>query len=87
MTDVPVSEARARLGDIVDTARTEKVAVFLTRHGHRVAAIIAAQRLEQLLAAEEDLADLRAAAEARAEMADNGEAIPWAEVKADLGLV
>jgi PHD/YefM family antitoxin component YafN of YafNO toxin-antitoxin module len=61
--------------------------VFLTRRGRRVAAVIDADHLEQLIEAAEDLADLQAAAAARAEMNETGEdAIPWELVKADLGL-
>lgn len=46
-----------------------------------------ADHLEQLIEAAEDLADLQAAAAARAEMTMTGQhAIPWEQVKADLGL-
>lgn len=83
-----MSEARARLADVVDEARVAHDPVFLTRRGRRVAAVIDAEQLEQLLEDAEDLADIQAAAEARAEMVDTGEAaIPWDQVKADLGLV
>jgi len=82
-----VTEARARLADVVDQARVEHDPVFLTRRGRRVAAVIDADHLEQLIEAAEDLADLQAAAAARAEMAETGQgAIPWEQVKADLGL-
>ena len=82
-----VTEARARLADVVDQARVECDPVFLTRRGRRVAAVIDADRLERLLEAAEDLADLQAAAAARAEMTETGQdAIPWEQVKTDLGL-
>ena len=82
-----VTEARARLADVVDEARVAHDPVFLTRRGRRIAAVIGADQLEQLIEAAEDLADLRAAAAARAEMAETGEPpIPWEQVKADLGL-
>lgn len=82
-----VSEARARLADVVDQARVAHDPVFLTRRGRRVAAVVDADQLQLLIEAAEDLADLRAAAEARADMAKSGEApIPWEQVKADLGL-
>jgi prevent-host-death family protein len=88
MSEMTVTEARARLADVVDQARVEHDPVFLTRHGRRIAAVIDAEHLEQLIEAAEDLADLQAAAAARAEMADTGEnPIPWDQVKADLGLV
>lgn len=82
-----VTEARARLADVVDQARVDHDPVFLTRRGRRVAAILDADHLEQLIEAAEDLADLQAAVAARAEMAETGQlAIPWDEVKSDLGL-
>ena len=62
------------------------VPVFLTRRSRRVAAVIDAGDLEQLIEAAEDLADLRAAAAARSEIATGEAPIPWDQVKADLGL-
>ncbi len=87
MGDVSVSEARARLADVVDQARIGRDPVFLTRRGRRVAAVIDADQLDRLIEAAEDLADLRAVAEARQEMDEPGAAaIPWEQVKADLGM-
>ena len=87
MSEMTVTEARARLADAVDQARVDHDPVFLTRRGRRVAAIVDADHLEQLIEAAEDLADLHAAVAARAEMAETGQlAIPWDEVKSDLGL-
>jgi prevent-host-death family protein len=87
MSEMTVTEARARLADVVDQARVDHDPVFLTRRGRRVAAILDADHLEQLIEAAEDLADLQAAVAARAEMAETGQlAIPWDEVKSDLGL-
>ena len=51
-----------------------------------LAAVIDAEDLDRLIAAAEDLADIEAAAAARAEMGDGTPAIPWEQVKADLGL-
>ena len=45
-----------------------------------------ADDLDALVAAAEDLADIKAAADARHEMAGGEPAIPWDQVKADLGL-
>jgi prevent-host-death family protein len=82
-----VTDARARLADVVDEARVAHEPVYLTRRGRRVAAVVDAEQLDQLIEAAEDLADIQAAAEARAEIAETGEAaIPWDQVKADLGL-
>lgn len=87
MSDVTVSDARARLADVVDAARVGHKPVYLTRRGRRVAAVIDAADLDRLIEAAEYLADIEAARAARREMAETGEvAIPWAQVKADLGL-
>jgi len=87
MSEMTVTQARARLADVVDEARVEHDPVFLTRRGRRIAAVIDADDLEQLIAAAEDLADIRSATAARAEMETSGKApIPWEQVKADLGL-
>lgn len=86
MSEMTVSNARARLADVVDTARVAHDPVYLTRHGRRVAAVIDADDLDRLIEAAEDLADLEAAAAARAEMAAGRPVIPWEQVKADLGL-
>lgn len=86
MSDVTLSDARAHLSGVVDRARVDHQPVYLTRHGQRVAAVIAVDQMDALIAAAEDLADLRAAAEAREEMAEGTGAIPWETVKADLGL-
>ncbi|MDO5629301.1 MAG: type II toxin-antitoxin system Phd/YefM family antitoxin [Mobilicoccus sp.] len=85
MSEVTVSAARARLADVVDAARVEHEPVYLTRRGRRVAAIIDAEDLDRLVEAAEDLADIEAARAAREEVAEEG-AIPWDQVKADLGL-
>lgn len=87
MSEMTVTEARARLADVVDEARVAHAPVYLTRRGRRVAAVIDAQDLARLLEAAEDLADIEAAAAARREMTEpDGGAIPWEQVKADLGL-
>jgi prevent-host-death family protein len=84
---IPISEAREHLAAVIDRARNEHRPVFLSRRGHRVAAVIDADDLERILELAEDMADIRAAAAARAEMrASNAEPIPWDEVKVDLGL-
>jgi prevent-host-death family protein len=89
MTDdaLSISEAREQLAAVIDRARTEHRPVFLSRRGRRVAAVIDAGDLERLLDLAEDMADIRSAEAARAEMRETGAApIPWEEVKADLGL-
>ena len=87
MSEMSVTEARARLADVVDEARVAHDPVFLTRRGRRVAAVIDADDLQRLIDAAEDLADIEAARAARIELATPGQkAIPWEQVKADLGL-
>lgn len=82
-----ISEAREQLAAVIDRARSEHRPVFLSRRGRRVAAVIDADDLERLLDLAEDMADIRAAEAARAEMRETGATpIPWDEVKADLGL-
>ncbi|MBN9609841.1 MAG: prevent-host-death protein [Actinobacteria bacterium 69-20] len=82
-----ISEARTQLAAIVDRARAEHEPVYVTRRGRRIAAVIDADDLDHVLALAEDMADILAAEQARAEMRATGEApIPWEEVKADLGL-
>jgi prevent-host-death family protein len=82
-----VSEARQQLAAIIDRARSEHLPIYLARRGRRVAAVIDADDLDALLALAEDMSDIRAAAEARADIAATGATpIPWDEVKEDLGL-
>jgi len=84
---VTVSEARGRLAAMIDRARAEHEPIYLARRGRRVAALIDADDLDELLELAEDMADIRAAEAARAEMRATGETpIPWEQVKADLGL-
>ncbi|MHB1555431.1 MAG: type II toxin-antitoxin system Phd/YefM family antitoxin [Acidimicrobiales bacterium] len=85
---LPVSEARQQLAEIIDRARAEHTPIYLARRGRRVAAVIDADDLDAILELAEDMADIRAAEVARAEMRTTGETpIPWEQVKADLGLV
>lgn len=82
-----ISDARTQLAAIVDQTRARHEPVYVTRRGRRVAAVIDADDLDRILALAEDMADIRAAEQARAEMKATGETpIPWDEVKADLGL-
>ncbi|MDR0783621.1 MAG: type II toxin-antitoxin system Phd/YefM family antitoxin [Propionibacteriaceae bacterium] len=86
MSTLTVTDARARLAEVVDQVRVSKDPLFLTRRGRRVAAVIDADDLDRLIAAAEDLADITAAAQARAELDAGSELVPWEQVKADLGL-
>jgi len=86
-TTLSVSEARSQLAAIIDRVGAENVPVYLERRGRRVAAVIDADELDRLIELAEDMADIRAAEEAREEMRLTGETpVPWEQVKADLGL-
>jgi len=85
--DLSVSDARSQLAAIIDRARADHQPVYVARRGRRVAAVIDADDLDRLIELAEDMTDIRAAEQARAEMTATGAApIPWEEVKADLGL-
>ncbi len=77
-----VSEARERLSEAVELAHSE--AVFLERYGQPAAVLVSPDRYEELMEALEDAEDVAAFDEAMAEEGDN---IPWGQVKADLGWV
>lgn len=82
-----VSQARQQLAAVIDRVRESHEPVYLERHGRRVAAVIDADDLDRLIELAEDMADIRAAADARREMVETSEApVPWEQVKADLGL-
>lgn len=80
MASVPVSAARDQLPAVLAQSATE--AVTLLRHGRAVAVVVSPQRYEELLEVEEELEDVEAFDEA---MAEAGDAIPWEQVKVDLG--
>jgi prevent-host-death family protein len=48
VNEMTVTQARARLADVVDEARTRHDAVYLTRRGRRIAAVIGIDDLERL---------------------------------------
>jgi prevent-host-death family protein len=83
MSDVTVTEARQRLSDVIDEARRLHEPVYLHRRGKRLVAVIDAEDLDRLIELAEDARDI---AEARAALEEEGESIPWDEVKAELGL-
>lgn len=82
MSDVAVSEARSRLAEIIDEARRSREPVYVTRRGRRVAVIVDSDLYEQIVQDAEDAIDRRELEAAR----DEGDYVPWEEVKADLGL-
>lgn len=80
MSALSVSTARDNLPAAIDAARAE--AVFLERHGRRVAVLISPERYEELTEAWEEKEDGDAF---DAAMSQGGPTIPWDTVKADLG--
>lgn len=80
MSRVDVSTARTNLAQVLDTSRKEDV--LIERYGKPAGVLISPERHQELLAALDELDDLRAFDEA---MAEEGENIPWEQVKADLG--
>jgi len=82
--EMPVTEARERFSEVVEAAAHEPV--FLTKRGRRQAVVISTAEYERLLAADEDADDLAASDAAMAEIMAGAPTIPWAQVKADLGL-
>lgn len=75
-----MSEARQKLSEAVETARSE--VVVLERRGRPAAVLLSPERYEELLEAYEDAEDASAFDEA---MAEEGANIPWDQVKIDLG--
>lgn len=80
MATMSISEARERLSEAVETARGEPV--LLERYGRPAAVLLSPERYEQLLEAVEDHDDAAAFDTA---MAEDGDSIPWEQVKVDLG--
>lgn len=82
MTKMSVTAARDHLAELVRRVEVSRERVVLTRHGRDVAALVSAEDLE-LLELLEDRADLEAVREALAESSDR---VPYAKLRADLGL-
>jgi len=84
-SEISIPQASNELDEVVDRARMEHEPIYLVRQEHRVAAIVDSSDFARLLELAEDMSDILAAEEARAEMHETGfEPIPWESVKADL---
>jgi antitoxin Phd len=83
-TELPVTQARERFSEVVETAAREPV--FLTKWGRREAVVLSAEEYERLLEAQEDAEDLAASDAAMAQIVAGAPTIPWDQVRADLGL-
>ncbi len=82
--EIPVTEARDRFSELVETASHQPV--FLTKHGHRQAVVLSPAEYERIMEALEDTEDLSTSDVAMAEIMANSHTIPWEQVKTDLGL-
>lgn len=82
MQELPVSEVRERLAEVIEESGRSGEPVSLTRRGRAVAVLVAPDVYQRLSQDAEDAID-RAAVELSAE---DDDFIPWEEVKADLGL-
>jgi antitoxin Phd len=80
MATMNVSSARDNLLAAMETARTE--AVILERYGRPAAVLVSPDQYEEMMNALEESEDVAAF---DAAMAEEGENIPWDQVKADLG--
>jgi len=75
-----MSDARENLSEVIDVAQSE--AVVLERYGRPAAVLVSVERYQQLVEALEEAEDTAAIDAAMAEEGDN---IPWDQVRADLG--
>ena len=75
-----MTDARGRLPEVIKQANGE--AVFLERRGKLEAVVVSPAQYELMMEALEDAEDIAAFDTAMAEEGDN---VPWAQVKADLG--
>jgi PHD/YefM family antitoxin component YafN of YafNO toxin-antitoxin module len=80
MASMNISAARDNLPGAIAAARRE--AVFLERYGRRAAVLLSPERYDELMDALEEAEDVAAF---DAAMQEEGENIPWEQVKADLG--
>jgi prevent-host-death family protein len=81
MGSMAASEAREKFADTLNRVAYGRERVVLERHGKPAVALVPIEDLE-LLQALEDRADL---ADARAALAEGG-AVPWEQIKSQLGL-
>ena len=80
MSTISVTEARGQLPEVVERSRTE--AVLLEKRGALVAVVVSPEFYHRALDVLEDAEDVAAF---NAAMAEEGQDLPWAQAKADLG--
>ena len=81
MSEMPVTDARQHLSDLVNRAAYGGERVYLTRRGRRLAAVVPVELLEAIEAAE-DAEDLEAA---QAALAEDGPRISLEQLREELG--
>ena len=84
MSELPITDAREDLAEVVNRVAYGHERVRLTRRGKPLAAVVSIEDVE-LLEQLDDRADVDAMRQALADPA-NAEPIPWEQVRADLGL-
>jgi len=82
MSEMPVSEAREHLADVISSVSRSGEPVYLTRRGKAVAVVVDPDVFERLLSDAEDALDRAELLIAR----DEDDYVPWDQVKAELGL-
>lgn len=80
MKDVGIAEARRNFAALVERAQDEPVGI--TRHGEQQAVIVSSVVFDRMQTAYEEFVD---AAAFDAAMQEEGENLPWDEVKRELG--
>lgn len=83
---MPVTDTRSSCRQVAHARRCVARSHGIEGWGCQLAGILDADDLDPLIAAAEDLADVEAAHAAREELDAGDTAVPWAQVKADLGL-
>ncbi len=80
MFKISVSKARERLSEVVEMSQSEPVEIEL--YGRRAAVMVSPDQYDEMLEALEESQDVAAFDAALIEDGDN---IPWEQVKSDLG--
>lgn len=83
VVELPLSEARERLGDLVDSVRDEDSFIYLTRRGRRVAALMPVDIAENYEKIEDEYWARRAAEAHDRLAAGEDEVIPFSELVAE----
>ncbi|MGC2169442.1 MAG: type II toxin-antitoxin system Phd/YefM family antitoxin [Acidimicrobiales bacterium] len=80
MSKISVSRARERLSEVVEMSQSEPV--VLEHYGRPAAVVVSPDHYDELLEAFEESLDIMAF---DAALSEEGENIPWEQVKFDLG--